>query len=165
MARYLVALSILISSAAAAQIFKWVDADGRTQFSDRPRPDAQQVGARPRLPASSRKDPEAERLGPYTAFEIVSPEQNQIIRQTEGSIPLSLLLAPTMQENHRLELSVDGAPVPVDRSLGTQLSLGGIAYGSHQAQARVLDAKGNLVATTPVVTFHLRKPLPPGLLP
>lgn len=165
MARYLLALSILFCSAAAAQVFKWVDADGRIQFSDRPRPDAQQIGSRPRPPTAPRKDPEAERLGPYTAFDIVSPEQNQIIRQTEASLPVVLLLAPTMQEGHRLELAVDGVPVSVDRSLGTQLTLSGISHGTHQAQGRILDTAGAPVATTPVVTFHLRKPLPPGLLP
>jgi hypothetical protein len=169
MIRLLLASLMLLSAVAEAEIYKWVDADGRTQFSDRPRPDAQAVGAKPK-PLSSHalapaKDEAANRLGPYSSFEIVTPEANQVLRQPEGAVPVSLLLVPELKEGHHLELVLDGSPVPVDRSLGTQLSLSGVGFGSHQAQARVLDPEGAVIATTPLISFHLRKPIPPGVLP
>lgn len=169
MIRLLLASLLLLSAAAAAEIYKWVDADGHTQFSDRPRPDAQAVGAKPKFPGSRTQtataDESANRLGPYSSFEIVTPEANQVLRQSEGTITMSLLLVPGLKEDHRLELVLDGSVVSVDRSLGTQLSLSGVGYGSHHAQARVLDTEGAVVATTPSITFHLRKPIPPGVLP
>jgi hypothetical protein len=63
-----------------------------------------------------------------------------------------------------MELLLDGAPLAIQSPIGTQLSLTGIAYGSHTAQARILDPQGKPVAATGPVSFHLLKPFPPGVI-
>jgi len=172
MIRVLFVLLLLMSAGALAQVFKWVDAEGRTQFSDRPQPEAQVIGVKgSKPPAATTPDradtptPTDARLGPYAAFEIVAPESNQTLRQAQGSVSVSLLLDPPLMAGHRIELTLDGAAIPVEQSVGTQLGLEGITFGSHQVYAQIRDTQGVVVAGSPVVTFHLRKPIPPGVLP
>jgi hypothetical protein len=172
MIRVLLAVMMLVSAGAFAQVFKWVDAEGRTQFSDRPQQDAETVGLKGVQPAPAEAvtpvgDPlkSAPKLGPYSAFEIMSPEPNQTLRQAQDTVPVSLLVTPPLMEGHHLELMFDGVPISVAASAGTQFSLTGVTFGSHQAYAQVRDPQNALVAATAVVTFHLRKPIPPGVLP
>jgi hypothetical protein len=62
-----------------------------------------------------------------------------------------------------LELVVDGAAILIDKA-STQLTLAGLPYGTHRAQAQIRDAANAVIARTSSVTFHLRKPTPPGVL-
>ncbi len=163
-------LTALACGGLSAQVYRWVDSEGRTHFSDRPAPDADAVAIdqaqRPKPPESLAEPPSGTPLlGPYSSFEIVAPEPNQTLREDPPSLPVSLLLDPPLISGHRLELVLDGAPpIPVDQSAGTQVSLSGIAYGTHVAEAQIRDGQGAVVARTPSVSFHLRKPLPPGVL-
>jgi hypothetical protein len=59
---------------------------------------------------------------------------------------------------------MDGVPIAVEEPIGTQLSLSGLSFGTHVSEARIMDASG-VVARSASVSFHLRKPLPPGVLP
>ena len=103
-------------------------------------------------------------LGPYRSFEIVSPESNQTLRPAPPSLTISLLLDPPLMVGHRLELWMDGMPIETEGPIGTQVSLRGLSLGFHWAEARILDAAG-IVARSAPVTFHLREPLPPGVIP
>ena len=59
---------------------------------------------------------------------------------------------------------MDGVPITVEEPLGTQLSLSGLSFGTHVTEARIMDASG-VIARSAAVSFHLRKPLPPGVIP
>ena len=169
MIRILLVLIFFMSTGASAQVFKWVDADGRTQFSDRREPDAQAIGLK--LPKPTAADPTipsagaASKPGPYTAFEILSPETNKTLRQPDDTVAVSLLLDPPLLEGHKIELVLDDVAIPVEKSAGTQLILQGVSFGSHRAYAQIRAPQGAVIANTPIVTFHLRKPIPPGVLP
>jgi hypothetical protein len=167
MPRALIALCLFASTATSAEIFRWVDADGRTYYSDRPQDGAETVGLVPKSPTpttdaavAAAEPAESALIGPYRGFQIVSPEPNQTVRQEQGKLPVSLILDPTLIAGHRLELVVDGATVPVQKG-ATQLSLSGLAFGTHSAQALIRDAENAIVARTVPVAFHL---LPPGVL-
>ena len=95
----------------------------------------------------------------------MSPEPNQTLRQSQDNLAVSLLLDPPLMEGHKIELVLDGSAISVERSAGTQLNLTGITFGSHQAYAQIRDPQGVVIAATPVASFHLRKPIPPGVLP
>jgi PPE-repeat protein len=162
-------LLILLAAGTSAEVYRWVDAEGQTHFSDRPVPGSERVdprsgtasvGPEPTVPEASL----APMLGPYSGFEIVSPEANQTLRLESGSLPVSLLLDPPLMVGHRLELLVDGVPISIEEPIGTQLTLNGLSFGTHMAVARVLDSIG-VVARSAPVSFHLRRPLPPGVLP
>jgi hypothetical protein len=169
MVRTILILLIAFSAGASAEVYRWVDDRGQTHFSDRPLPGSDRVDIRSAVGPGNVETAAAEPsatvlLGPYSGFEIVSPEANQTLRLESASLPVSLLLDPPLMTGHRLELLVDGVPVPVGEALGAQLSLSGLSFGTHVAEARILDASG-VVARSAPVSFHLRKPLPPGVLP
>jgi hypothetical protein len=162
---FLLVLVGLLSGGVSAQVYRWVDGEGRTHFADRPAPDAQALPIDRTRPPSvpdllDQPLPGTPFLGPYASFEILSPEPNQTLRQESANLPVSLLLDPPLISGHRLELVLDGAPIPVD----TQVSLTGMAYGSHVAEAQIRNSAGAVIARTASVNFHLRKPLPPGVL-
>jgi len=159
-----------ISQTAFGQVFKWVDSEGHTQFSDRPQQDAQAIAIdlKDSGPSESTDQPasvEGALLGPYAAFEVVSPEQNQTLRPAQQDVPVSLIIDPPLLTGHQLNLVMDSVPIAVDRAAATQMSLTEVSWGSHQVFAEIHDSKGDTIARTPPVRFHLRKPLPPGVLP
>ncbi len=161
-----------MSPAVFGQVFKWVDSEGRTQFSDRPQPDAQAVDLKGiGTPDSTEESRSVEGaaaqslLGPYTAFEVVSPEANQTLRLAQQNLPVSLIIDPPLMPGHQLKLVMDSVPIAIDQAAATQMSLTDVPWGSHQFFAEIHDSKGAIIARTTPVRFHLRKPLPPGVLP
>jgi hypothetical protein len=164
----LLPLLIVLPGLALGEVYKWTDASGRIQFSDRPVQGAQPV------PVPTKKTPPAEsdktqtpapgQLGPYTQLDIVTPEPNATMRDAEGKVELGLLLEPAPMEGHRLQILLDGTPIP-GQVPGTQILLTGVRIGSHQVQARILDLLDKVVATSAVINFHVRKPLPPEQQP
>jgi hypothetical protein len=168
----LLAAILFATFPVCAEVYKWVDSQGRTQFSDRPQADAVAVDIKT-PPADDRADQsagsgdqgQAPLLGPYAGFEIVSPEPNQTLRQTQQELTVSIILDPPLIGGHQLELVVDGVPISVDKSTVAQIELSGVGLGSHEARAQIRDSRGGIVARTTLVYFDLRKPLPPGVLP
>jgi hypothetical protein len=170
MIRLFFPLLLFGSVSVTAEIYKWVDAEGHTYFSDRPQSDTESmevIAPRPQIarenvtPAAS---PETALLGPYLAFDIVSPEANQTLKTDQGQLPISLILDPALQNGHRLALELDGGSITPNESAGTQLLLTGVPHGTHRALAQILDHQGQLIARTRTIHFHLRKPTPPGVL-
>lgn len=170
MFRTILAVSFLASAAASAEIYRWVDAAGRTQYSDRPVAGAEIVGrsgARQGTAAGesagTQIPPEGLLLGTYSAFEIVAPEANQTLRQESGDVAVSMVIDPPLGEGHRMELVLDGLPISAENA-GAQLMLNGVGHGSHRIYAQIRDPSGGVVARSATLDFHLRKPLPPGVL-
>lgn len=170
MLRLFLAASLFVSAMASAEIYRWVDAAGRTQYSDRPvagaeivgRPGARQ-GAATGEPAGTQVQPDGPLLGSFSAFEIVAPEGNQTLRQESGDVAVSLVIDPAIGEGQRMELVLDGLPISSD-NVGAQLMLNGVSYGSHRIFAQIREPSGDIAARSAAVDFHLRKPLPPGVL-
>jgi len=164
----LLPLLILLPGLALGEVYKWTDASGRVQYSDRPIQGAQPVP----VPTKKASPAEAEttqaaapgQLGPYTQLEIVTPEPNATVRDAEGRLELGLLLEPAPMEGHRIQILLDGTPIP-GQVPGTQIILNGVRVGSHQVQARILDLLDKVVASSAVINFHMRKPLPPEYQP
>ena len=97
--------------------------------------------------------------GPYDSFEILNPQPNQTVRDAAGRIALSLLIEPPLSTDHRLQILVNGQPVPGNNRL-PQVTIRGLAFGSNRVQARIHDDLDETIASSAVVDFHLRKPLP-----
>lgn len=150
---------VLVATAAAAQVYKWVDSAGGVNYSDRPVGGAQALGIplNKAGPPVQMPGPGLGSPGPYEQFEILSPEADATLSHAGGEVQVGLLLRPPLFDGHGLRIVADGAPVAGER-LGTQLRIQGLSFGSHQLQAQVLDAGGATVASTPMVHFHIRRP-------
>jgi hypothetical protein len=103
-------------------------------------------------------------LGPYSLFAILAPPDGAVLEQPIDTLEISLQLEPPLQEGHRLELLIDGRPVPVETG-SPRLRMEAVGFEVHRLQARVQDALGGVVAATPVHELELRRILPPGVLP
>jgi hypothetical protein len=162
-------LLALLSVSAGAEVYRWVDAEGRVQFSDRPVTGAEPVplpasGTERALEQVAPSQAAGGDTGPYTTFEVVTPEPNATLRDAEGKVQISLLLEPSLAEGHRLRVLINGQS-PEGDGQGTQMVIQGLSFGSHRLHAEVLDELGVPVAYTAPIDFHLRKPLPETALP
>ena len=164
-------IALLHGAAASAEIYRWVDEDGRVHFSDRRNPGSEKL--EPKISHSAKTEPvsqlgpdspEALFLGPYSALEILSPAANETLTQETNSVSVSLLIDPPLIQGHQLTLLLDGVALSVAEA-ATQFKLSGADFGSHQMQLRIHGIDGRTVAQTPPRAFHLRQPVLPGQLP
>lgn len=171
--RVLLLLALIPGAALHAEVYRWVDADGQVHFSDRRMQGAERLGiptAATRAPnppaATPAEGDEAPFLGPYTAFEIVSPGANETLTQDKSDLAVSLILDPPLLEGHRVEAVLDGVAVSLANA-ATQFKLSGASFGSHRLRAQIRDADGDVIARTALQSVHLRQtqaPQEPGLL-
>ena len=159
--RRLLALALLLAAAQLpAGAYRWVDDAGRVHYGDRPVAGAQPVPLPAARPAEAAAPPVAAAdPGPYEAFEILSPEANATLRDSEGRVPISLLLDPPLMEGHRLRILLNEQPIHGDTP-GTHLALEGLPFGSHRLRVEILDPFDVPVASTAPLDLHLRRPVP-----
>ncbi|MFB1487188.1 MULTISPECIES: DUF4124 domain-containing protein [unclassified Thiocapsa] len=170
-----VALVLIAPQASSAEIFRWVDAEGRINFSDRRPPDA---GAQRIVPNAGPVDDPADDstsdgaarsgddpfLGSYAAFDILTPTAGAVLIQPTDTLEVQLRLEPPLLEGHRLDLVLDDRAVAVEAG-SMRFQIQGVGFEAHRIQARVLDALGTVVATTPLIALELRQSASPGVLP
>ena len=165
--------SLLAGPLPAAEIVRWVDKDGVVHFSDRPQ-DAGQPGAekvelleapKPGSVAPARTAPADTAPKPvtYTGCEISSPAPEQVF-QNVRSVSVSLNIMPSLQPDHRIVVSVNGARVPGWPPSSSGYVLNDLPRGSYTVTAQVLDGRGTVVCTSSPLVFHVRQPsmLSPG---
>jgi hypothetical protein len=158
---------LLCSMGVQAGVYKWVDAEGRVHFSDRPVENAQemlryekdvshQAPNEKGSPAEEKESAGNETTGSYTTFELVQPENNQTFRTDEGTVPVGMLLQPGLQKGHEIQIIIDGNPIQ-GHTTTTQLMLEQVSRGTHQLHALVVDAEGKNQISSQKVTFHVRQ--------
>jgi hypothetical protein len=166
-----VALVLVAPVTSSAEIFRWVDADGRTHFSDRRPPDAaaQRVvsdtgPADDSAPDGATPSGDVPFLGSYTAFDILTPSAGAVLIQSTDTLEVQLRLEPPLLEGHRLDFVLDGRAAAADAG-STRFQIQGVGFQAHRIQARVLNALGTVVASTQLLEIELRQSAPPGVLP
>ena len=149
---------------AATTLYKWVDADGVTHYSDRPEPGAQKVriaaaqtyqGAPPAA-AGSRSRPPSEPVTAvsYTRLQITSPEDGAVLWNTGGRVEIGAVLEPDLASGHQLWFVVDGKTQQAGPGGTASLE---VPRGSHTVSAAVTDAAGKeLIASAPI-TFVVQQ--------
>jgi len=164
----LIALTIAAGSASAATVWRWVDENGVTHYSDRPIEGAQRIelvgaqtyrGATPDTASMSDSGSGAAPQSPavpYRRFEIVSPAQQETLWNIGGTLSVTVELDPPLQARHRLDVYLDGAR----RNLGattTQLTVPEVYRGVHTLQGVIVDANGSEVLRSLAVTFMVQQ--------
>lgn len=163
----LLCLLVLIALPAAAQIYKYTDANGNTAYSNQP-PDG--VKARPvELPplnsverqspsepvapaqASSRDQPHSA----YQVLELSGLPTEEALRANNGTFTVSVLINPRLQGTHRLRLLLDGQPYGQPSNVPI-LQLVNIDRGEHNLAVQVIDGQ-NVVQQSPTVTLTVQR--------
>jgi len=175
--RYLLCtlLLILVPAVHAETVYRSVDENGNTVFSDKPSkgaetmeiPDAQTV----KSPSAGKfhYQPPARKPPPeYSSVAITSPDDDAAVRQNDGNITVQVAVRPDLQGQDQLQLLMDGKIV--GSGSNTSFSLQNLNRGTHTLQAVVIGSSGKTLASSATVTFHLlrhsilNKPPPKGPL-
>jgi hypothetical protein len=150
---------------ANAEIYRWVDAEGRVMYGDDPpaKSDAKPVNLPMLTVADSfapkpdkredaaRKEPQEEEA--YSDFKITAPTAEEAIRSNEGSLTVSLSLKPALKAGDGVTLYLDSKQVAAGETLS--FTLNEVERGEHSVFAVLNDANGNIIQNTEPVKFSL----------
>jgi hypothetical protein len=151
----------------AADIYRWIDSDGSTVFSDTPQAGADKIEVSEimTVPAErvtrSISDPNIKpEPAKYDSVAITSPSNEQSFRDNgdDVSVDVTVSITPPLQLRfgHRLQLLVDGSSLG-DPGRRTRFRLNDVERGAHQLQAVIVDSDGQVIERSPVSTFFLQK--------
>jgi hypothetical protein len=179
----LLLLALAVATASARDVWKWVDKNGVTHYSDQPVPGATKIEVRagniaaapssnatspsPAAPAASSQD-----AGPaYRNFEIWRPSPNESIINTGGQVDVEIRIEPAVQPLHTLSLYLDGKLVTGFPPNTLSYGLTEVPRGTHSVTAVVVDRSGKAIQQSGQVTFTVRQesiaqpPVGPALRP
>lgn len=156
---------LLIALPAAAQIYKYTDADGNTAYSNQP-PDgvaAQAVdlpplnSVEPQRPSASPSEA-LNREQPHSAYEVLELTNlptTEALRANNGTFTVSVMIKPRLQAPHLLRLLLDDQPYGQSSNVPI-LQLVNIDRGTHSLAVQVIDGE-NIVQQSPSVTFTVQR--------
>ena len=170
----LLVFSLLVQ--AEGPVYKKVNPDGSVEFSDVPDKQSEEIKVEPvpttKLAPTPRftpyQPPKPPQKYQYKRFEIVSPAQDETIRDNAGNVNVAATIEPEVQQGlgHSIAWYLDGKPLP-DKALNVQLQ--NIDRGSHTLVAKIVDRQAEIIAETAAITFHLmrffKKPAAPAPAP
>ena len=160
-----------LSPAVLGEIYKTVDANGNVVFTDiapvdrSGQPAAQPVTVEPvnsyqppSAPVSQQGDapPQSDEVGYYEQVDVISPAEDETIRDNSGNVQIQIAISPRLRGDHRLMLILDGADIGLEAVNGV-FELSNVDRGTHTAAGRVLDRQGNTVVESSPVTFNLMR--------
>ena len=161
----LVALCLLAFGAMAAEpAYRIVHPDGTVEFSDQPQqgseeidlPEAQSIHTpKTRVKSPSTPQKSEKKAHQYTDFKVLSPAQDAVLRNLQGSLTVSLSVAPQLAPKHQIVVIFDGK----EAARGTALSytLKEVYRGSHTVSAKILNERGKTLKSTAGITFHVHQ--------
>lgn len=169
----LVFLFVSFSQIISAEIYKWVDDDGVTHYSDSPHLGSEEVN----LPDIGVYKPKASKnrskikengapkkvgnavLG-YQSLLIKSPQNEESVRDNEGIVKVTVDIAPTLRKGDLVQLYLDSRKIGPPQDDLTFI-LNNVDRGEHQLSAEVVDKQGKAIMKSPSVTFFMLRILVP----
>jgi len=148
----------------AAPVYKWVDAEGVTHYSDQPHPNAKEVELPPvntvrgaAAPATA-TTPAASAGGPSYRCDLIRPENEEVFLNT-STISARVRLEPELAAGDQIAVAIDGYLLTDQPTTGTEFVITNVERGTHTVMIAVYDRTGQKqLCSTPAVTFHVRQP-------
>jgi len=166
MGRTFLYILLLIALPAAAQIYKYTDANGNTAYSNQP-PDG--VQAQPvELPRLNRVEPQAPSApqsprpeapqpprNAYEILELAGLPTDEALRANNGTFTVNVLIKPRLQPPHQLRLLLDDQPYGQPSNVPV-LQLVNIDRGEHRLAVQVIDGQ-SVVQQSPPAVFTVQR--------
>nr|WP_314525527.1 DUF4124 domain-containing protein [uncultured Pseudomonas sp.] len=164
--RPLLMLMLLASAAPAmAGIYKYIDAQGNTAYSNQP-PDG--VVAQPvELPPLNSVESQAPAAPPvvpvteeqprsaYEVLEVTNLPSSEALRANNGTFTVGVLIKPRLQGPHLFRLLLDDQPYGQPSNVPS-LQLVNIDRGTHSLAVQVISGD-SIVQQSPTVTFTVQR--------
>ena len=166
MGRTYLYILLLIALPAAAQIYKYIDANGNTVYSDHS-PDG--VQAQPvELPPLNRVEPQAPSALPAPVSDNREPQRNaydilelaglpteEALRANNGTFTVNVLIKPRLQPPHQLRLVLDDEPYGQPSNVQI-LQLVNVDRGEHRLAVQVIDGQ-TIIQQSPPVALSVQR--------
>ena len=162
----LLIMSLTCGIALAATVYKWVDENGVTHYSDQPYPGAKKIDVQavqtysappPGVAQPATARPGAVIEGPvYKVCELYRPAAEEVLFNT-SSVTASLRVEPKMRPGDKVTIALDGKRLTDVAAAGEEFTVAPVYRGTHTISGEVTDPQGNIVCRTPAVTFHVRQ--------
>lgn len=159
----LIGLSCFI---AQAEVYKWVDEDGKVHYSDEPKSGAKVLELKPKtqnqikLPPPvvlNQSDEKESKSKPVNyALSIQSPEQDATIRNNQGTISVVSKIEPKLMKSHFLVLFMDDVRVSEPQAKGV-FELNNIDRGAHTLMVKAIDQNGKVLASSQAKQVYLHR--------
>ncbi len=159
-------VGVAFAAHGGTQLYKWVDANGVTHYSDVPEPGAVSVEvgsaqgygapAHPTFARSgvARSDASAPGVS-YTALTISAPADGAVVWGADGRVGVSAAVEPGLASGHHLWFVLDGQRQPEPANgLSAQLP---VPRGTHTIAATITDANGTELISAAGVSFAVRQ--------
>jgi Domain of unknown function (DUF4124) len=172
--KFLLLISLMVVPFVNAEtVYKTVDADGNTVFSDVPSAGAEEIKIKeaqainiPKARSFKLSPPEEKpKNSNYTKLTIIGPENDATIHGGEGNVNITVTLEPDLDEKDVIVLFMDGKEMLSGRA--PQFLLENVDRGTHTITVVVKNEDDKVLKRTAKVTFHVRRitQLSPELTP
>jgi Domain of unknown function (DUF4124) len=167
MHRLVLCLGLWSAASPAAEVYRWVDPDGNTQYSDQPRPNAQVIRI-PKAPAPTPpaapagdpapSDPAAPKFAGYDKIAVVNPPNDGTVWDNSGNVSIEIAVAPALQGTlgHKLLVLLNGQPLG-EPIAATSFTVANLDRDTYTLQARIVDAGGEVLGESPPSVFHMKR--------
>jgi hypothetical protein len=160
-------LSLVGTVAVAATVYKWVDENGVTHFSDQPHENAQKVELKapqtysaPKSAPAAPAQPVRNNPKPDTGYKsclVTEPANDQVYMNT-STVTAGVAVSPAVRPGDTAVVTLDGQRVPGVPASGGAFTISPVDRGTHSLQITVQDSSGKTVCSSPAVTFHVNQP-------
>ncbi|HET6628529.1 MAG TPA: DUF4124 domain-containing protein [Woeseiaceae bacterium] len=162
-------VALLAASALPAQVYRWVDEDGVTHYSDTPHPGAEEIylsESDPPPPVSAFESLQrtraasgaaaAEKPPPfdYEALQFVAPSSEETLWNIAGQLTVRLDVQPALRPGDQVRVYFDGEPHPAS---GLTIALQEVWRGTHNLQAEILNEQGELMIRSEPIRFYVHQ--------
>jgi Domain of unknown function (DUF4124) len=152
---------------AAEGVWRWVDAQGITHYSDRPVPGAVQIDIKVQATSESQVEPTTASPAtatspqaaqpPYTLIEIWKPAPEESVVNTGGVVSVRVRLEPALRPRHTLAIYLDGKRLDNLPPGALDVEVPNVPRGTHSLVASVFDDAGKVVQQGQQVVFFVRQ--------
>jgi hypothetical protein len=157
-------MSVVSAVALSATVYKWVDENGVTHYSDQPHENAEKVTiAQPQtyspgpLPSTPRSAQPARQAANAYTCEVTAPTNDQSFPNTT-SVTVAAQFSPAPHAGDQSSLLLDGARLAKFPQGGGSLTIDPIDRGQHSLQAVVQDSSGKMLCQSTSVSFTVLQP-------
>ena len=172
--------AFLVLALGAADVYRWVDADGQAHYTDRPQPGAERIaievgpkgskgsrsgaGASSSISTQTQDDETTSPVVSYQSLTITTPAQEQVLWNIEGQLETTAAVDPPLQPDHALRFYLDGRMAQAEPGT-TRTRYSEVVRGEHLLRVEVVDASGQTLATSPTSKFFVRQTAIPNPVP